>query len=602
MRGTAWLLCSLFGSIRDDGLFPMTPPLRRDAIFPEVELPVSSELVAKGRRRARQVSVGSCPFLAEQAVACEIEYKRRCIEEGKITLHAQIGYRELDKTRRAYREVHARLDSEGYRVDRYGICLDWSMGYPAAERDGRPRGTGLILREPEDFARLTAEAPVAPHFGDFVLGMPSAVENTEAALAAGATTIGNLGQYFNFRLPLWHDDVATTRATVEALALTSAMPVEILVHSNLDDGFAALFRDVCCALGAVLLEKYIVEDLLGGTIGHCYGHTYSDPVTRLAFQRALAEVGETPGTMVYGNTTAYVEAEVENYASLAGYLLVDISAQKTRPTGHAINPVPVTEAMRIPEIEEVLDAHRFAHRLLERADSLMPLLQLDEADETGLRIVEGGKKFERAVMEGFRDAGIDTRSPFEMLLAIRRVGARRLEALFGPGKPEAPVVPSSTIRDLQQSAERYLAVVDESGREAIRNAGLVACVATTDVHEYGKILLEEVLERLNVRRVDAGVSVDPDVLVGMALDNDASFIALSTYNGIALDYLERLQREMSARSLDVPVFVGGKLNQIPAGSPDSLPVDVSDELSKRGAIACRRLDDLVEHLAALTRD
>ena len=59
---------------------------------------------------------------------------------------------------------------------------------------------------------------------------------------------------------------------------------------------------------------------------------------------------------------------------------------------------------------------------------------------------------------------------------------------------------------------------------------------------------------------------------------------------------------MSARSLDVPVFVGGKLNQIPAGSPDSLPVDVSDELSKRGAIACRRLDDMVERLAALTRD
>ena len=67
------------------------------------------------------------------------------------------------------------------------------MGYPAAQRSGRPRGTGLILADTEDFARLTEVAPVAPHFGDFVIGTPGAVENTAAALAAGATAIGNLG-------------------------------------------------------------------------------------------------------------------------------------------------------------------------------------------------------------------------------------------------------------------------------------------------------------------------------------------------------------------------------------------------------------------------
>ncbi|MHB2268228.1 hypothetical protein [Aliihoeflea sp. PC F10.4] len=57
----------------------------------------------------------------------------------------------------------------------------------------------------------------APYFGDFMLGLPGAVENTRAALAAGVTTIGNLGQYFTFRLPDWDDDVATTEATVTAL-------------------------------------------------------------------------------------------------------------------------------------------------------------------------------------------------------------------------------------------------------------------------------------------------------------------------------------------------------------------------------------------------
>ena len=47
-----------------------------------------------------------------------------------------------------------------------------------------------------------------------MLGLPGALHNTQAAIVAGATAIGNLGQYFTFRLPYWDDDVATTEATV----------------------------------------------------------------------------------------------------------------------------------------------------------------------------------------------------------------------------------------------------------------------------------------------------------------------------------------------------------------------------------------------------
>ena len=86
--------------------------------------------------------------------------------------HAQFGYRSLTKSCRAYAEIYERLAQASYRVDRYGICLDWSMGYPAEQREDMPRGTGPILCGPEDFATLTRFAPVAPHFGDFVIGTP----------------------------------------------------------------------------------------------------------------------------------------------------------------------------------------------------------------------------------------------------------------------------------------------------------------------------------------------------------------------------------------------------------------------------------------------
>lgn len=580
--------------------------LTRAAILPEAELPRVADLIAAGRGLATTHGVGPSPFLTAAGVASEIAYKEKRAAAGAVMFHAQIGYRELEKSRRAYAEVHERLAAAGYGLDRYGICLDWSMGYPPGERRARPRGTGLILDKPEDFARLTACAPVAPHFGDFVLGMPAAVDNTVAALAAGATTIGNLGQFFTFRLPHWDDDVTTTAETVKALALCAAQPVDILIHSNLDDGFAAVFHDLACSLGAVLIERTIVEDLIGGRIGHCYGHTFSDPLARLAFQRALGSAARAPGTMVYGNTTAYVAREVENFAALASYLLVDILGQRTRPSGHAVNPVPVTEALRIPEIDEVVDAHLFAHRLAEKSLHLQPLLDADAADAMAGRLIAGGERFRERVLSGLAEAGIDTRDAFELLLSLRRIGARRLEELFGPGTEDRtrprgrrPIVEATTFTELAANAASYLAALAPATRAAIAKAGLTACIATTDVHEYGKLLVEAVLAGLGVALIDAGASIDADDLAETARAGGADLIALSTYNGIALDYLKRLNAELGARGMNLPVFIGGKLNQIPDDSNTSLPVDVSTELAAAGAIACAGIEDMLARLAVL---
>ncbi len=583
-------------------------PLTRAMVFPESELPDASALLAEGRQLADSTSIGPCPFLVQNEVSAEFAYKRWHASQGKIMLHAQIGYRDLQKSRRAYAEIYESLNKAGYYVDRYGICLDWSMGYPAAVRRDMPRGTGLILDAPDDFVTLTQQAPVAPHFGDFVMGTPAALENTQAALAAGSTAIGNLGQYFNFRMPHWHDDVETTASTLKALALAAAQPHEVLIHSNLDDGFASLFHDLACTLGAVLVERYIVEELIGGHVSHCYGHTFSDPLTRSAFQQALAHVSQTPGTMIYGNTTAFTAEPVENYATLANYLLVDILAQKAVPAGHAVNPVPVSEALRIPEIQEIIDVHMFCHRLIEQADKLEPLIDMEAASQTAELIETGGRQFFESILAGFDGVGIDTKNPFELLLALRRIGAKRLEQLYGPGKPDPtnaevrlPMVKTSPISELQDHAQHCLDAVDSETHETIRSAQLLGCLATTDVHEYGKLLLETVLQRLGVQLVDAGVSIDPDVLAETARGKKVDFIALSTYNGVALDYLKRLQNEMSRHKPNIPVFIGGKLNQVPEDSKDSLPVDVSHELRAAGAIVCYEVKDMLKHLAQMTR-
>lgn len=573
----------------------------RAQILSEKILPDANELIAQGKKLAQAVRVQPNPFLETHRVACESEYKRAMMKQGAVMFHSQIGYRQFSKSQRAYAEIYARLQDANYRIDRYGICLDWNMGYPSHERATRPRGTGMILERAEDFRALTQAAPVAPHFGDFMMGMPAAVENVSAALAAGSTSIGNLGQFFTYRLPQWHDELAQTSATITALALCSAQPVEILIHSNLDDGFAPLFNDLTCVFGIVLLEKYIVENLLGGHAAHCYGHTFENPLTRLAFQRALARVNETPGSMVYGNTTIYLEGEAENYANLASYLLVDILAQKLLPTGHAINPIPVTEALRIPEIDEIVNAQMFANRLAARAEHFPFIIDVTRADEIADQLVASGKKFQENVLQGLSEAGIDIRNPVELLLALRRVGAKKLEHAFGPGelRPErgrAPVVMATTLAALQSRADKIISALDDDMRDELRAAGAVVCVASTDVHEYGKILLEAVLERLDVQVIDGGVAADVDAVARRAKNANADAIAISTYNGIALAYLRSLREELQKLGISPLIFIGGRLNQIPDDSPNSMPVDVSAELRGLGAYVCLKPEDMLTQL------
>ncbi|NNF77922.1 MAG: hypothetical protein HKN05_07815, partial [Rhizobiales bacterium] len=372
----------------------------RKEIFPEPELPKGSDLLSEGRSLARDWGVEKNAFTAHYDVASEHEYKRRCMAEGRVMQHAQVGFRDVERTCEAYRTVWQECAARDVVIDRIGVCLDWSMAVPRDQRAKATRGTGMILSDPETCARLAAQAPVAPHFGDFVLGFPAAIENTQLVLAAGSTAIGNFGQYFTFRVPRWDDDIETTRATLVAMGLIAAQPVPILVHSNIDDGFAAQFTDLTSSLGMMEIERQIVEDLIGANMSHCFGHHFSDPLTRLAFQRASARMTDTPGTMIYGNTTSYRGTVAENYASLARYLNVDAIGQSLKPTGHAVNAVPVTENERIPDISEIVDAQLFSGRLIQLRDTLLPLIELDQADQIVEVMVDGAMQFKNNVMAG----------------------------------------------------------------------------------------------------------------------------------------------------------------------------------------------------------
>ena len=569
------------------------------ALLTDPRLPSGAELLARGQTLARDWQLGPCPFLTEQAVASEAEYKRRTAATGRIMQHAHIGFRNVERTLAAIRDVHGTCAKAGVTVDRFGITLDWSMGYPQEMRANAMRGTGIVLNGPEDFARITHAAPAAAHFGDFMLGLPGAVENTCAALAAGVTSFGNLGQYFTFRLPYWDDDVATTKATVTAIGLLAAQKAEVLVHSNLDDGFAGLFVDMSCALGMVLVEKHIVEALIGARVSHCYGHHFSDPLGRAAFHAALARVTDTPGTMIFGNTVAYQSAPAGNYASLASYLLTDILALGRWPLGHAVNPVPVTENLRIPDVEEIIDAQIFAHRLAQHAPGYGAVFDWARVEALADRLVAGGQRFAAALLAGLGERGVDITDPAALMLAIRRMGPKRIEALFGPGpdspRGRAPLIPAEWARELQQMAD------DWTARQTALPHPVRICLGTTDVHEHGKFLVEHALHGIGAQVLDAGTAIDAEVLVEAALSGGAEAIAISTYNGVAMTYARAVLAALSARGARLPVLIGGKLNEIPPDSNTGLPVDVTTELAAAGCLPCLGLDDMLAALLPVSQ-
>lgn len=80
--------------------------LTRKDIFPEDHLPATAALQERGRELARIHRVTPGPFLKENGVASEAAFKRRESAAGRIMLHAQIGFRDLEKSRRAWGEIH----------------------------------------------------------------------------------------------------------------------------------------------------------------------------------------------------------------------------------------------------------------------------------------------------------------------------------------------------------------------------------------------------------------------------------------------------------------------------------------------------------------
>jgi methylmalonyl-CoA mutase cobalamin-binding subunit len=113
-------------------------------------------------------------------------------------------------------------------------------------------------------------------------------------------------------------------------------------------------------------------------------------------------------------------------------------------------------------------------------------------------------------------------------------------------------------------------------------------IASTDVHEFAIGIIHQLLSEAGAEIINLGAEKNPDEVVFEAHSRQVEAILLSTHNGMALEYAKNLRQELVKQKINIPVLMGGVLNQ--KLEDRALPVDVSDDLKALGFQACKQLE------------
>ena len=578
--------------------------------FNEKDLPDVKTLVSEAEKIAKNVTIGESLFMKTYKVKSEAEYKRKMMspDHFRIMKHSHIGWNSVKYTEEGFHKIYDELLMSGSYIDRLGVCLDGTMGLPEKYRDRLQVGSGQVYKTPDEWKILPQAVPVQVHMGDHMIGSLNSVENCVNALEAGVTTIGNISHYFSYEYPGFDMEEQRTIDYVKAIAIMGHFKEQgTIIHSNLDDGFGAQLHDLANLAGWARLERYVVEDLLHAGMGHCFGNLFSDPILRIVFSKAMWDINEskTPGSMIYGNTTDFGLNLPSNYGALCSYSLADIIGQMKWPTGHAVTAVPVTEAIRVPSPEEIIDAEHVLDVMIEKAGSYMELLDFNTIEERARTLNTGGNIFFERMINALDDLGVDIEHPGQIVAVLKAIGTEQMEVNFGAGKkdPKAircrvAVYPTDIIRTVNDIEEDTLSKCEGLDKDPLKGVNVV--IGSTDIHIFGKEVVKRVLIEAGANVYDLGDATSVQEYAETVLETESKFLMISTYNGLAYSYAKDMLAELDKRGMkDVHVLMGGRLNETIEG--EDIPVDVSDKLTEMGVVVCGNAEGIVNTVLKLMK-
>jgi methylmalonyl-CoA mutase cobalamin-binding subunit len=568
------------------------------------DLPSGSDLVREGRDLGRAVDRAPSMFLEQKQMRSEREWREHARERRILCTTINIGLATWADTREGLATIFADALSRGIRPpDHFTLLAERRMGLPEHMRATAPQETGPMLWSEQDWWELTHTVPMQPGAEDNIIGGPGSLENALKALAVGVTHVGVLSQYF-WRWPYWDDDVAQTAAVVSATGALAAWRDEgVCLTSYLDDGFPGVFHDYANLVGWGILEHYIVSGLIGCAYARTWGGLTHDPIVKSAVTLALlkSDPERVPPAFINGDTIGNT-SDIEANAAVASTDLLFMKLVDARyRIGSAPVAVPLTETQRIPSLSEIAMVHAMNRRLEEYLPSVTAAIDWAVIEAKADRLIEGGERFFRAVLEGLRLGNVDVNDPLQMLLALKRLGAERIEDLFGAGRPDPsfprgrePMLHTDLIRDALARRDSIVASARQGGAGSLQGHRVV--LASTDVHEMASFIIDSALTEAGAHVTNCGTSCDPEDIVKVMLETDADSVVITTHNGVARSFATTLRNAMAEEQLaDRPLFMGGVLNEDIEGSPT--PVDVHDELQRLGVLTPGGVVELIAEMA-----
>lgn len=579
------------------------------SLFDE-RLPDGKSVLTEGIDIGRGVPAGTSRFCSERGVRSESEWKLSQAEKGNIQWNVEMGLSTAAEQAQALEYLWEWGKGSGIVIDRCLSISNMINGLPLELRKKAPRGTSFELSDPQDWAIISNAAPIAMFFGDHHVGSPNSVYNTINAVKAGTNTVGALSQY-TWTYPYCDDEVAQVVETVKALGILATKREDGIMHeSSIGDGISGQFLDRASEIGYMLFEQYVVEELCGADYCAGLGYLMSDIPSKLATWLALHDCLKASHrgaehnyvSFIQGNTLEPTEDINTNYALTVAEFLPFAVLERQNKTGIAYMADPAAECMRVPTLEEIVEVFSVCDVALRKSREFERAGMFDFSEVETLRrtLVEAGLGFFNNIIRGLIALGVDTWDPVQMLLAVRRLGASRLESDYHPGERDAslprgivPYVPVDLLKKPMKDKDDILDAIRAEGLGSSLS-GVKVVVGSGDSHEYGTFVVSGVLNALGASVVEGGIELTPERALGLLAGEGTPFLAVSVHNGHGLDWGSRLMEMASGRGQDVKVFMGGRLNAILEGETE--PVDITEHLRAIGVIPCQDLIEMTREL------
>lgn len=566
------------------------------------------ELVREGVELGKTIKAGRSGFIRSQSkYSNHMEYKKDLAKQGKIYYNILLGLATLDDQIDAIKKIYDFTVETGLEVNCIQAIPSGLVALPREYREKAPATTSFEMFEMEDYERQASAAPIDITFNDYHLFSPNALENTIFAIQSGSPRVGDMTQFF-WSYNGFDDEEKRLGDVVKALGIMASKRDEMFAaETYLDDGYPGYFLDCASYVGYALLEHYICTELCGARYTISFGGLLSENDTRAGVAMALDALMSTEEqpVLTYLNSSTNLQWDHHihgNYGISVPEFLFEMLVEKKYHMSLGVNPVSITEKIKVPTLDELINILTAAKRTEEKAEEWLPYFNFKPLEEMRDVMVREGRILFDNVIEGFKLAGIDTEDPLEMLMVLKNMNPIRFEQMFhsstyGTDKTQVePFYPTVLGRQTMDMMQEIIDELMNDHCQGILN-GKKIVAASGDAHTYGLVLVEGVLNAAGAEVVNGGVDMAPVDMLDLADEENTPFIGVSCHNGQALDYARQLLELAGKRGKEYWIFMGGKLNAILPG--DAEPTEIADRLLEMGIHAENDIRKTVRQIGEL---